>query len=106
MGVLISYLRHVFERRLDLLVQLGLSLQQVMRWKEPQSRRQRARRREQVDFEPGRTIEVGLVFGEEGLPMVETSWIQPCLEPEWTVEVEVGASFGEEGPSAVEDSCG
>jgi hypothetical protein len=38
--------------------------------------------------------------------MVKTSWIQPCLEPEWMVEVEVGASFGEEGPSAVEDSCG
>jgi hypothetical protein len=35
--------------------------------------------------------------------MVETSWIQPCLEPERTIEV--GGSFAEESPPAVEDSC-
>jgi hypothetical protein len=51
----------------------------------------------------GRTVEVGLAFGEEGLPMVEGSWIQPCLEPERTIEV--GAPFGEESPPTVEDSC-
>ena len=35
--------------------------------------------------------------------MVETSWIQPYLEPEQTIEV--GVFFGEEGPPTVEDSC-
>jgi hypothetical protein len=35
--------------------------------------------------------------------MVEGSWIQPCLEPERTIEV--GVPFGEEGPPTVEDSC-
>jgi hypothetical protein len=33
--------------------------------------------------------------------MVETSWIQPYLEPERTIEV--GVPFGEEGPPIVED---
>ena len=35
--------------------------------------------------------------------MVEGSWIQPCLEPERTIEV--GAPFGEESLPTVEDSC-
>ena len=49
-------------------------------------------------MESERTIEVGLAFGEEGLPRVDAYWFQSRqveLEPDQTIEF--GLAFGEEG---------